>query len=173
MDSTLERQFLDYSAGKLHELAQRIATCLGQLTLEQVWARGGENQNAIGNLVLHLAGNVRQWIIAGVGGRPDMRDRASEFQARGGQAPSELAALLRQTVEEARVVIGGISAASLPRPLTIQGYTVSEMEAVYHVVEHFSMHAGQILFATKMFTGADLGFYRHLESAAARGRENP
>jgi len=173
MDSRLERQFLDYSASKIGELAGRIQTCLEQLTAEQVWARGGENQNAIGNLVLHLAGNVRQWIIAGVGGRPDIRDRAAEFRARGGRAPGELAALLLQTVAEGRAVIGGLTAESLPRPLTIQGYKITEMEAVYHVVEHFSMHTGQILFATKMLTGADLGFYKHLESGAPHDEPKP
>ena len=157
-----DRLFLECSTSRLKEMAPRIAKCLGQLTPEQVWARGGENENAIGNLVLHLCGNMRQWIIAGVGGRPDTRDRDGEFAARGGASSVELGARLRETVDEAVAVIAAIAPERLAEPLMIQGYQVTVLEAVYHVIEHFSMHTGQILFATKMLTGADLGFYRHL-----------
>src|ERR1039457_5314172 len=97
MDDTLECQFLDHSAGKLRNYTERIETCLGELNEEQVWARGGENENAIGNLVLHLCGNVRQWIVAGVGGRPDVRERDAEFAARGGPGIPELSPRLRTT----------------------------------------------------------------------------
>jgi uncharacterized damage-inducible protein DinB len=161
----LEHQFLDFSAGKLRELAGRIGVCLSQLSEDRVWARGSENENAVGNLVLHLAGNVRQWIVAGVGGRRDTRDRDGEFAARGGR-PADLEAHLRQAVEDAAAVIEGLTPERLAARLTIQGYEVSVLEAVYHVVEHFSMHTGQIIFATKILTGADLGFYRHLKAGA-------
>ena len=85
MDSS-DRLFLDYSARKLRQYAGRIEDCLGRLNEEQIWARGAESENAVGNLVLHLAGNVRQWIVAAVGGRPDIRQRDAEFAARGGVA---------------------------------------------------------------------------------------
>jgi len=161
---TLDRLFLDCSARELRQKMGRISSCLGQLNEDQVWARGGENENAVGNLALHLAGNVRQWIIAGAGGRPDTRDRDSEFAARGGMPKSGLEERLRQTVEEACEVIRGLTPERLAARLTIQDYNVTVLEAVYHVVEHFSMHTGQIIFATKMLTGSDLGFYRHLSS---------
>lgn len=157
-----DRLFLECSIHRLKELTPRIETCLGKLTLEQVWARGGENENAIGNLVLHLCGNMRQWIVCGVGGRPDTRDRDGEFAAREGASGPELSARLCETVGEATAVIGALTPGRLAAQLVVQGYRVSGLEAVYHVVEHFSMHAGQILFATKMLTGTDLGFYRHL-----------
>lgn len=163
---TLNGEFLEYSASKLRELTSRIETCLGELTEEQVWARGKESENAVSNLVLHLCGNVRQWIVSAVGGQPDHRLRDSEFAARGGIAKTELAARLRSTVEEALRVIGGLSENQLAVRHAIQGYDVSVLEAIYHVVEHFSMHTGQIIFITKLLTTADLGFYRHLESAA-------
>jgi uncharacterized protein DUF1572 len=83
MDSC-EQLFLDYSVRKLRQLTGRIEDCLGRLTEEQIWARGAESENAVGNLVLHLSGNVRQWIVAAVGGRPDIRERDAEFGARGG-----------------------------------------------------------------------------------------
>jgi uncharacterized damage-inducible protein DinB len=165
------RLFLECSIRRLSELTPRIETCLGKLTPEQVWARGGENENAIGNLVLHLCGNVRQWIISGVGGQPDARDRDEEFAARGGASIAELGARLRQTVNEATAVIAAVTPERLAEPLEIQGSKVTVLEAIYHVVDHFSMHTGQILFATKIFTGADLGFYRHLSGKRpAEGR---
>src|ERR1700690_3537021 len=100
-----ETLFLDYSARKLRQLSGRIEDCLGRLTPEQIWARGAESENAVGNLVLHLSGNVRQWIVAGGGGRPDIRDRDAEFAARGGLAASGLASHLRGVVEEAAGVV--------------------------------------------------------------------
>ncbi|HYW44507.1 MAG TPA: DinB family protein [Bryobacteraceae bacterium] len=173
METQLERQFLDHSAEKLEQYTSRIETCLGMLTGEQVWARGGENENAVGNLVLHLSGNVRQWIIASVGGRPDVRDRDSEFDARGGVAIPQLAERLRSTVREAVAVIQNVTHERLSERQVIQQYEVSVLEAIYHVVEHFSMHTGQILFATKMLTGGDLGFYAHLRSTAPHGQKTP
>ena len=164
--ATLDRLILDFSARKLQELMSRISDCLGPLSDDQIWARGGENENAIGNLVLHLAGNVRQWIVSGAGGRPDTRNRDAEFAARGGLSKAVVEARLRDTVVEAVAVIGELRPERLVERLIIQGYDVSVVDAVLHVVEHFSMHTGQIIFATKMLTGADLGFYRHLSKRA-------
>jgi uncharacterized damage-inducible protein DinB len=163
---TLDRLFLDCSIANLRKYTERIAVCTGKLDVAQMWTRGSERENAVGNLVLHLCGNVRQWIVAGVGRTPDTRDRDAEFGARGGLPAAELAARLRETVEQAVVVIDGITPERLSERLVVQGYDVSVLEAIYHVVEHFSHHTGQILFATKAFTGEDLGFYRHLSKAA-------
>ena len=173
MDSELQRQFLDHSADKLRQYTGRIGTCLGMLKEEQVWARGGENENAVGNLVLHLCGNVRQWIVSAVGGRPDIRERDREFSTRSGVSSTELMERLQATVEEAAGVIGAVTAERMAERLVIQGYTVSAMEAIYHVVEHFSMHTGQILFATKLLTGTDLGFYAHLRTTSAHAEKTP
>jgi uncharacterized damage-inducible protein DinB len=173
MQSELVRQFLDHSTAKLDQYTERIGICLGKLNEEQVWARGNENENAIGNLVLHLCGNVRQWIVSGVGGQPDIRERDREFATRGGIPVAELVERLRGVVREATSVIRAVPEERMIDRLVIQNYPVSVMEAVYHVVEHFSMHTGQILFATKMLTGADLGFYAHLKTAAAHGQKTP
>ena len=173
METALDRIFLDFSIQKLRQLTERIETCLGKLNGEQIWARGGEQENAIGNLVLHLCGNVRQWIIAGVGGARDGRQRNAEFDARGGAAATELAASLRETIEEAAAVIAQVTSGRLAERTVVQNYDVSVMEAIYHVVEHFSTHTGQIIFATKMLTSQDLGFYRHLRAAASHGEKTP
>src|ERR1051325_9294649 len=109
MDQALDRIFLDFSRKKLLQLAGRIEDCLGRLNAEQIWTRGGEHENAVGNLVLHLCGNVRQWIVAGVGGQPDTRHRDSEFSSRGGTGGSELKKHLEETVEDARQVLNEVS----------------------------------------------------------------
>jgi uncharacterized damage-inducible protein DinB len=173
MTDTLHQEFLRCSAERLREQSGRIQSCLEKLTDEQIWARGSENANAIGNLVLHLCGNVRQWIIAGVGGAPDNRQRDREFAARGGVPVPELVEKLRATVDEAAGVLDRVTAERLAEPLLIQGYHETGLAAIYHVVEHFSGHTGQIIFATKMLTGEDLGFYRHLSRSAAHGEKTP
>lgn len=171
--STMDRLFLDCSSSELRNHSSRIDTCLSKLDENQIWARGGENENAVGNLVLHLCGNVSQWIIAGVGGEPDARQRDAEFAARGGLTTAQLRDRLSATVAQAIRVIDAVPAERLLDRLQIQGYDVSVLEAIYHVVEHFSGHTGQVIFATKMLTGTDLGFYRHLSSPAAHGHKNP
>jgi len=161
---SVESLFLKFSVDELRQQAGRIEACLAKLSDDQIWARGGENENAIGNLALHLAGNVRQWIISSIGGIQFERDRDAEFAARGGATKTELSTRLRSTVEEASRVIRNLTTGQLTQTYPIQGYQPSGIEAVYHVVEHFSYHTGQIIFATKMLTGDDLAFYRHLSN---------
>jgi len=164
---SVETLFLQFSVDKLRQFTDRIEICLSTLTDEQIWARGGENENAIGNLALHLTGNVRQWIVTSLGNDPVKRDRDSEFSARGGRSSAELTATLRDTVERAARIIAGLGTDQLTHTYEIQNYCVSGVEVVYHVVEHFAQHTGQIIFATKMLAGSDLGFYRHLRNADA------
>jgi len=170
---TIESDFLNCSAEKLEELCRRIATCLGKLTPDQVWMRGTENQNAVGNLVLHLTGNVRQWILSGVGGAPDARVRDEEFATRGGTEPAALARQLQEAVDAALVIFRSLPHERLAERTTIQGYDVTVLKAIFHVVEHFSGHTAQIIFITKMVTGEDLGFYSYLSKSQTRAKANP
>jgi len=163
---TSDAIFLKYSADKLTQLSERIGTCLDQLSAEQVWARSSDNENAVGNLVLHLCGNLGQWIGCGIAGQPDTRQRDAEFAARGNVTPDELKSKVMSAVAEAASIIGGLPPERLTERVQIQKYNVTVLEAVYHVVEHFSGHTGQIIFATKLFAGTDLGFYNHLSAAA-------
>jgi len=166
-----EAVFLKFSSEKLEQLVSRIETCVAKLTPEQIWTRGASNENAVGNLLLHLEGNVRQWILSGVGGAPDLRQRDSEFAAQSGEGALER---LRRTVDEASALIAGLPHERLSEPRTIQThYNITVMEAIYHVVEHFAGHTGQIIFATKLLTGEDLGFYSYLKSAKAAGEKQP
>jgi uncharacterized damage-inducible protein DinB len=167
MDPALDRVFLDFSAAKLSQLTARIQDCLRRLSPEQIWARSNDNQNAAGNLVLHLCGNVRQWIISGIGGAPDIRQRDREFAARGGLVATELSQRLQATVQEAVAVLESLPPERLAHRVTIQAYDLTVLEAILHVVEHFAQHAGQILYATKLATGQDLGYYKHLSAATS------
>ena len=162
-----EQVFLQFSIDKLRQLQGRIDACLKRLREDQVWLRGSRNENAVGNLCLHLAGNVRQWILHGVGAQADTRVRDLEFAAEGGKTKAELQALLSETVAQAAGLLGGLRADDLLRRTQVQKYDLTVLEAIYHVVEHFAQHTGQIVFATKAFTGEDLGFYAHL------GRRGP
>jgi uncharacterized damage-inducible protein DinB len=169
----VERLFLEYSKDKLQQLTGRIESCLDRLDEDQVWRRQADVQNAIGNLVLHLSGNVRQWIISGVGGAADTRRRDAEFAARGGSGIDDLKRDLRQTITEAVAVIESLQPEKLVERRQIQRYDLSVLEAIYHVVEHFSHHTGQIIFATKLMKPEDLGFYRHLNTSGGAGQGSP
>ena len=162
---TAEGIFITFSAEKLEQLDGRIQDCLARLTPEQIWARTSENENAVGNLVLHLSGNVRQWIGSGVGGLADNRQRDTEFDARGGMAPLELAELLKTRVFEAAAIIREVPATRLTERITPQGYNVTVLEAIAHVVEHFSQHTGQVILLTKILTGKDLAYYQQLRGS--------
>jgi len=153
---------------------ERIEVCAGKLTPEQIWTRGTQQQNAAGNLLLHLEGNVRQWILSGIVGAEDRRIRDAEFSTRGSAAsPAELVARLRQTVDAATTAIRGMTAHQLLEPVTVQGYEGTKLRAVYHVVEHFAGHAFQIFFLTKLLTGEDLGFYSYLATDGRASGSSP
>ncbi|HEX8143209.1 MAG TPA: DinB family protein [Pyrinomonadaceae bacterium] len=137
----------------------KIERCLEQLTDEAVWWRSSEESNSIGNLILHLSGNARQWIVSGVGGKPDSRVRHREFDARVVIARAQLLARLKETLEEVDEALARLDGSSLLERRLIQGHEVTILEAIFHVVEHFSMHTGQIILLTKMLTGSDLRFY--------------
>jgi uncharacterized damage-inducible protein DinB len=170
----IEQDFVRYSDKKLRQYLDRIQVCLGKLSDDEIWARGHSTENSIGNLCLHLSGNIRQWILSGVDGRPDDRDRDSEFAAKGGVTREALYSRLSETVNEVCGVITGLTAERLGQKVRPQGYDVTALEAVYHIVEHFAYHTGQIIFATKALTGDDLGFYAHLsKNRAAAGDTLP
>ncbi len=174
-DGRLAEQFLAQAARSLqkHHLP-RIEQCLARLSPEQIWWRPNEASNSVGNLVLHLAGNVRQWITSGLGGAPDRRERDREFAERGPIPGRRLAARLRKTVREACGVLRRLTSRDLARDYRIQKFNVSGLTAVLHVVEHFAHHSGQIIFATKLQCGEDLGFTRLPGSTAPRaGRRLP
>jgi uncharacterized damage-inducible protein DinB len=154
------RAFLGHASNFLvSDYLPKIERCLEKLTDEQIWWRANEESNSIGNLILHLCGNARQWIICGVGGQPDNRDRDSEFAQREIISREELVSLLRTTLSEVQTTLRDLDPSVLLEHRKIQGNDVELLEAIFHVTEHFSMHTGQIILLTKMFTTSDLRFY--------------
>ncbi len=158
----IEAVFLKFSSEKLAQLRARIHDCLGRLTEDQIWMRNSEQENSLGNLTLHLSGNVKQWIGHGIAGQENTRDRDAEFAARGGLDRTALIAKLDESVDAAVATIAALPPDRLMQKVTIQNYNLTMLEAIYHVVEHFAQHTGQIVFATKLLTGSDLGYYAHL-----------
>jgi len=136
----------------------RITRCVEVLSTQQIWWRPNEASNSVGNLVLHLEGNVRQWIISGLGGASDTRQRDQEFSEAGPRPRRELIARLRKTVGEACHVIRKLKIENLERTYNIQKFQVTGYEAAFHVAEHFSHQAGQIILLTKLLTESDLKF---------------
>ena len=151
------------------EYLPKIERCLERLSEEDVWWRPNETSNSIGNLLLHLCGNVGQWIIGGVGQRECERHRQQEFDERSHLPWRDLLAKLKATLAEADEVIGSLDSESLLARRHIQNDDVTVLEAIYHVVEHFGMHTGQIIVLTKMRTGTDLKLWQPRSGAADAG----
>jgi uncharacterized damage-inducible protein DinB len=141
------------------EYLPKIESCLQKLTDEQVWWRPNSDSNSIGNLLLHLSGNARQWIVCGLGTAPDARKRQTEFDARDVIPRDQLLHTLTATVAEVDEVLASFDATRLLDEYRIQGTTTTALDAIFHVTEHFSMHTGQIILITKQLTAQDLHFY--------------
>lgn len=167
--------FLPYSRHKLvSQYMPRLRKCVESLTEEQIWWRPNESSNSIGNLILHLNGNVQQWLVDSFNHKEDKRDRPAEFQAKGEISGAKLLERLEWTVREATNVLDRLSEPDLIARHEIQGYSVSGLEAVYQVIEHFALHYGQITYITKMLKDQDLGFYRELSpTGRAAGPAHP
>lgn len=141
------------------ECVPRIKNCLERLPDEKVWWRPNTSSNSIGNLVLHLCGNVRQWIISGVGEETDVRRRSEEFDERGPVAREKLLALLDALEPDVRRVLAKVDPEDLMTVKPVQVYEHTVLTMLVHVTEHFSYHTGQIAWITKMLKDEDLGFY--------------
>ena len=146
------------SAASLAAGLAKIEHCLAQLTDEQVWNRPADDMNSIGNLLLHLAGNVRQWIVSGAGDRPDTRDRPAEFAQRQVTPQGELLENLRAAVQEASDVLANIGSTALLEGVRVQGFEVSRMHAVVHSTTHFQGHVQEIICLTRQQLGAAYRF---------------
>ena len=138
----------------------KIERCLDDLSDADIWWRPNEASNSIGNLILHLCGNVTMWIVGGVGALPFERHRQQEFDERRAIPSSELKNRLRGVVQQADKVLSGLGSDDLLSRRQIQGYDVTVLEAIYHVVEHFGMHTGQIIVLSKARLGYELNLWR-------------
>ncbi len=166
-DNPTARHFLHRSASVLcDDLLPKICEAVDRLSDPELWERQGSASNSVGNLLLHLEGNVRQHVISGAGGAPDVRDRPAEFAATGGHGKAELLEKLTRAVTEACAVLEGLDPAILLEKRVIQGKEVVLLDDIYHVVEHFSYHTGQIIYMVKARQQRGFPWYRHLEPKA-------
>lgn len=141
------------------ESVPRLKKCLAQLNEEEIWQRPNANSNSMGNLVLHLCGNVRQWILSGLGKATDIRQRQAEFDALGPLASNKMLEELDMLMEEVNTVLDHLKPADLINQHQVQGFTESGISILVHVVEHFSYHVGQMTYHVKALKDMDMGFY--------------
>ena len=156
----IAENFLSFAAKRMTLLQREIAHCLDQLSEEQMWFRGGDYENSVANLLLHLEGNIRQWILHGIDDQPDVRERDGEFTLVPSATATEARTRFNSTLEEAVRVISALESHRLlvtidPQPTgTWRHATI--LEAVFKVTGHLEMHTGQIILLTKQFLAADL-----------------
>lgn len=157
---------------ELADAVKRIKHCLSQLSEEQVWWRESESQNSIANLVLHLCGNLRQRIVAGVGGAADTRNRSQEFTERGPIPKAELIQRLDQAARDASAAMAGLTAAELLRVRRIRDEDMTGLQAIFHTLPHFRGHTQEIIHMTRHLLG-DAYQFLGTPSPLTRGGEKP
>jgi uncharacterized damage-inducible protein DinB len=146
----------------LEEFIPRILKCLSLLSEEDVWFRPNKESNSIGNLVLHVEGNARQWIISGLGGAKDERNRKIEFEEKGPLPKIQLIEKLNLLYRDIEFILNKIDLKNLITVRRVQVFDETGLAILIHAIEHFSYHTGQIAYATKMITNSQLGFYADL-----------
>lgn len=162
-----QHPFLERSRYYLaYEYPTKIRLAVENLDETAIWKRPNDESNSIGNLLLHLTGNVREWIVCGIGGSTSDRNRASEFAAKEGFTKAQLLSGLTASVLGADKVLEGLTESDLDNDVTIQGRETTVLAAVYHVVEHFSMHTGQIIMLAKIHNPGSVHFYENAGGVA-------
>ena len=167
MSQTLGQNFIQQAIIHFQENLPRIEKCLNLLTEEQVWQRPNPTSNSIGNLILHLCGNIRQWVISSIGGKKDIRQRDEEFETTEKLSKLALYSKIEMTIHQAIKTIKNLTEQELLEQKSVQGYNYSALGNIFHVVEHLSYHVGQIAFWTKAVKDKDLGFYDNMDSLNA------
>ena len=137
----------------------RVIKCLEMLNEAEIWYRPNSQSNSIGNLVLHLNGNLNQWILDYIGGKPFVRNRQLEFDADKTHSKEELIHMLTNLSEELGSCIQSVTSDKLLETLPIQNQQETGISVLIHITEHFSFHAGQIAFITKWLKEQQTNFY--------------
>jgi uncharacterized damage-inducible protein DinB len=159
----LIREFLEQSVYRMEESTEKIRSCLSLMDDKTFWHRPNMASNSVGQLLAHLSGNIRQYIVSGLSGEPDVRKRDKEFEAPAHRDRKALEAEYMKIVKQATAIISGAQAQDLLKWRKVQGFDLTGLGIVLHVVEHLSYHTGQIAYITKMHTDCDLGFYKGID----------
>ena len=157
--SELTDEFSRQSADLLDQSMTKIRHCIGQLNENQIWWRPDPGMNSIGNLMLHLAGNLRHWGVVPFTLATDRRDRESEFQEDSRQESAALLSLLQSVVDDAKEQWHHLAAGQLLRKIEIQGFDVTHLHAIVHTSSHFVGHTHQIIQLTRMQLGSSYQFH--------------
>lgn len=157
--SPVNEEFKTQSIYRIEENLLRVKQCFRHLTDDEMWLRPNDFSNSIANIILHLCGNIRQYILSGLGEQQDTRERDEEFASRGGFLKNEVLNMLEETIEQAIAIIGNLTEENLLKVRQVQGFSMSGLGIIVHVTEHLSYHTGQIAFWVKQFKNMDLGFY--------------
>jgi len=163
MNEEFIKEFISQAIHRIDENTPKLMACFRELGEADIWRRPNQHSNSVGNIILHLCGNIRQYAISSLGNRKDIRERDKEFSADRGYAATELLKKLTDTLDEARAIIQNVSEEELLRKRKVQGYTHSGIGIVIHVTEHYSYHTGQVIFWTKLLKDKDLGFYANVD----------
>jgi len=147
----------------LEESIPRCIQCIEKLSDVEIWYRPNGNVVSVGNLILHLCGNARQWILAGIFDQPDVRVRQQEFDTQGPLDRNFLLDKLTTLSRDLDTALDALTADQLTRVKNVQGFEESVIGILIHVVEHFSYHTGQIVYYTKSKKDVDMGFYAGLD----------
>lgn len=147
----------------IEESLPRINKCLDELTLEEVWHKQNGNTNSVGNLILHLCGNVRQYVLSGIDGQEDVRERDLEFSEPGPINKQILKSRVADLMNEVNDALDRINADDMIREVSVQGFKENVTSILIHVTEHFSYHVGQITFYTKYIKDLDTEYYAGLD----------
>ena len=156
-------EFIEQSIYRLEENTPKIEKCLDQLTEDELWHRPNASSNSVGNLILHLCGNITQYVLSSLGNVEDKRERDKEFSSTGVLRKAELINKLKTTVEGAIKVMRSLNDDDLLVKHSVQAYELTAIGIIIHVVEHYSYHTGQIIFWTKLIKDKDLGFYSNVD----------
>ena len=160
MASAIQKEFERRIFG---ESIPRIEKSIGLISKEQIWYKHNEHTNSVGTLILHLAGNVRQWICSGIGNHPDTRKRFLEFTNDQLLSKPELLKELDDLKEDTLTELSKLNDSDMLVMRRVQGYEESTLSVIVHVIEHFSYHTGQIALLVKLFTQKNLGFYHGID----------
>ena len=162
MNNKLVNEFIEQSVFRIDENTPKVQKCLDILSEEQIWHQPNNFSNSIGNLILHLCGNINQYAVSSLGYTEDKRERDLEFSTKEGFNKAELMERLKSTIENAKAVIKKLDEKELLKMRSVQGFNFTGMGIIIHVAEHYSYHTGQIAFITKLLKNKDLGFYAEI-----------
>ncbi|MBA4058162.1 MAG: hypothetical protein C0490_25830 [Marivirga sp.] len=163
MKESITTEFVGQSISRLQENTPKIKKCLDEMSEEEIWRRPNPSCNSVGNMILHLCGNITQYIISSLGGIADNRQRDLEFSTEGGYNKIELFGKLKSTVTQATEIISKINPEEMLTRHSVQGFDLSVIGIVVHVVEHYSYHTGQIIYWTKLLKDKDMSFYANID----------